>query len=513
MGLSTALKTAAVARMARGQDAIVRSPSSFLDRERRWETVRGLIARAVVADPDIAFYFKGVAINNALTALQKVKALAEEALITLPGTLIPQRPLSTRKLTALAKSGRAAQAVVKSGLDPRANPWFSGQAWDSILTDMGAALNAGEQTGPRGPEAESKFSKAIADLTSAWQDFSARYRIVVLLSLGSESAFRSVAVQSSLDKTLKTLEMDVPDTRQTEYINQLAAGLSSVKTMSRDFSFTRRLLVQAGTHTFPEEFRATPIIQSSTITGFTFTEARTGLPVPPSMLNIKVQDRVLINQAFLIGSSVKYVASISGSQITLNSPSSELEIRSLEILPLASIQLNELVIRLTAEFLLDPPTQPGARRVNYLTEFSSLVAQIQKLAQGKESIPVLALNLYNLANSIDVPSTKAASAFSQLSKLPASNYPARMAQLFLLGNPLSSLLSSRQTTLYKRARQITKMLRSEGWLRAHRELGISGSLSSILTMTASSATFEGTIAELQSSIRDSSEFYRAGVRT
>jgi hypothetical protein len=57
------------------------------------------------------------------------------------------------------------------------------------------------------------------------------------------------------------------------------------------------------------------------------------------------------------------------------------------------------------------------------------------------------------------------------------------------------------------------MLRSEGWLRAARELARSGSLGSVLGMTSSSATFEGTIADLESSVRGSAEFYNAGIRT
>jgi len=511
MGLSTALKTAAVARMARGQAPLVRSSNSFIDRERRWKDVQALIARAVVSDPDIVFYFKAMALNNTLKRLQKVKSLAEEALVTLPGTLMPQRPLNTEQLALLASSGREAQLSVEGGQDPIDHPWFGSQTWDRALAGMGASLNAGGISGPRGEEAVSKTTAAITNLVAAWTDFQESYRATTLTGLGAESLFRTLAVQSSLSKTLQTLEMAPPDNRQTEYINQLAAGLSAVKTMSRDFSFSHRVHIQGGDQRVPQEFEVSPIVQSGNITGFSVRERKTGLGVSPALLNIKVLDQVLINQGSFLGGS-KQVASISGSQLLLNSPVPEQAIVSLEIVPLAYIQLNELILRLTDQFFLDPVAQPGARRVNYLTEFSSLVGQINRLSGQQSQVSLLALSLYNLINSIDVPSARAESSLTRLSPLTPASYPVRLATLFAVGNPISSLLASRQIDLVKRARLILRTLKSEGWLRAHRELAEYGSLASVVSMSLQMATFDGVIAELNSDIRSSAEVFNAGVR-
>ena len=514
MGLSAALKSAAVARMAKGQDPLVRSPSSFIDTTTRWKNLQGLIARVIAANPDIVFYFKGVAASSALSSLLQVQAYATEALFLLSGTLQPQRPLNTMTLAALAKSGRAVEQAVTRGLDPSQSPWFSSAAWSTVMADLGSSLDAGGKTGPRGVEAETKLIKAIQNLQSAWDDYVKRYQVSIMMGIGSEEIVRSLAVQSSLAKTLTTLEMEPSAERQTEYVNQLMAGISAMKSMSQEFSFTSRFLIEDGTHKFPEGFRATPIVSNNMITGFSFTEVSTGLPVSPRLLNIDLGDVVSINTAFL-GIGGNSVGSISSSGITIN-PVPQQDVVSLRIESLAGTALATLVRELSNAYPLAPSNSPTLKRVDYVDEFSQVIAEIQQLAQTRESTSILAYQLFRLVSSIDEPSPEVTAAYSRLSQIPAPNYPVKISLLFFLFSPafiLFSEESAQRRNAFKNGRAILRLLKSEGWIRAYDLLARSGSIVSLLTIDAEAATYEGTIASLQNGVRKSTEFTIAGVRS
>ena len=509
MGLSQALKKAAVSRMARGNDPVVRSASSHVDSVTRWKDVQGLIARAVVADPDVVFYFRGLPIMQGLAALSAAKVAAEDALIALAGARLPQRELDTARLARLAKSGRDVEALVKQGVDPASLTWLSDAQWAGAFKEMGAALQSGSQVGPRGAEAKAKFDSALGELSAAWSKFGRYYRAMLNPSLGSESRIRAVAAQSALGKTLKTLEMSIPATRQTEFINQLAAGFSATKAMSQEFSFSRRLVIENETVTLPTGFAATAVMDSGSLVGFTRTESQTGNSVSGSLLNIAVGDRVFVNSSFFLGE--REVTAITSTGFSFGAVSlGEQQLHKVEVIPLSSLYYEPIVEQLIGGFVLGPSA--ASRRADYLQEFTARLSQIRGIPESPAEDILLSKTLYDFILSVDEPSVAATRAFTRLSVgLPGTQYAIKMSTLLALGNP-AFILSQASIPAFRRGRAILRMLKSEGWLRAYDEVRATGSLDTVFLMEDKDATYSTSVEELVSGIRGSSEMWNAGVR-
>lgn len=511
MGLSAALKAAAVARMARGQEPLVRSPSSQLDQELRWENTKGLIARAVVADPDVAYYFRGLVITKAIDSLLAVKEAAEDLLVSLAGTDLPQRPLNEERLQRLAKSGRKTEELVKGGLNGASLGWLSDPQWDAALREMGAALQSGNQVGPRGLEAQTSAQEALSRLESTWATFSKYLSCALNNDVGTPEQITSLAVRSALTKTLQTLEMSVPYERLTEYVNQAAAGFSATKAASQGFSFAHRILIIPGEQTyFPSGFSVSTGATGAWITEFRITEDKTGKTVSGSLLNIKSGDSVLVNGQ---DGSVSQVTNFGFTVSSGVFPAEERAYR-LEVTPFPSFQaqlLREVVAKFPTEAVGQQLGLSGAAKVNYLEEFGKSVAEVKRMYSEPTQRPLLAQLLYNLVLSVDSPSVAATRAYSRIGGLPTRQYPQTMTTLLNISNPMY-YLGAEQGGAFLRGRELLRLLRTEGWLRAYSELSNSGSLSSILSMGPQDATYENMVSEMTRGIRNSEEMWNAGVR-
>ena len=474
---------ALAARMSSEPDSVVWGAGSVRDRGRRWDVVRGRLARAIVAAPDIVAYFRFLLASRAVIQFRRLQTEMDALILSLEGLFLEHvsAPPDTR---ALAVQAAAALDALRGGTPP------DGAGIDRLLVAAAAVIKkgaertrAGPRLQPRGDEARRRYRLAADAVSKTWMEFSATMAGLRERHVGTPALVQRYALEVPLENLRKTAALGVVLDRETEYVSQLLAGLAAVQMAARPFEFGIRFRYDT---VQPSTASATgPILSRPLDVRPVFNESRqpvgVRLSMPADLLDVKEQDFVLVNGALRTS-----VDSVSGDTIMFSDTLEQ--IRSLMVVSPLWAQVFVTLPELVDQFFLDNPTKAlNPRRIDLFSSFEEVPALIRRVPEVPGDLAATGFvvgSLYRLLYaSMPAEVDRAArQLFPQDGVSPIEPYRS-LEQVWQL-----ALITFADTSPVRPGRAVLSMLRAEGFDRAAERL-ILGKLDEVLQMTAEQANY------------------------
>lgn len=493
MGFDDALRTADTARMSSDRERHLRV-GSVRDVEARWEIAQARLARALVAQPSIAIYFRYLTANKLSRAAKALDVTITELVQVTEGLLYEQGEISSVPATA-RRAIEAVRRTVEAGGDPRSSR-INRVHKDVLIylykTLRGTRIRTRSQY--KGDEAVAVYAVKKKAFLDAWDTFDRLLRRHLRSNWGTPSLARNLAVKTPVTSLETTANMDVPTEKLTPYLSQLMAGLAAVSAMSRDFEYERRLLITP-TSAMPAKMTFLLDDDGTDITGIKLSGSR-GTDQPPhtaAALGIQVNDVVIFNNEANLNS----VASIDGSAIMLDEtrPVGTV-VHRLEIIPLGYWLWKNVAEDFLTGFLLDEvdldARKRSLRRRNFLDLYRNMPKEVRRregrsASQVRSLISFLALLQRRLV--LDTSTVDAIVQRLGLDVEVSLNNPivSTVEGLLKFGIPLPS------TDDYYAGRAVIASFADEGFDRADALLR-EGMIDYVLRMKYSEATFAGAVS-------------------
>jgi len=327
-----------------------------------WEAMRGKLARALVADPDLVTYFAYLVSNRACLLAQQVAKVLSSMVVSVEGWKFEQDTPATpdrlnRVLTAV--SGRST---------------LSSEDVSRLTTEIKAYIEAellpkvtkGSRLQVKGTTAVTTYSSARATLLPLWRkmfdalDATTDRRDFVLADV------RNVALRVPVDALEATAALSDP-TQLVEFTVQLAAAGAAVEAMGREVDLQTRLQTYAPV--FPPETSART---TDTLTdGYVTTIA---ISVSPVALGIRSGDTVVAAS----GGSAD-VRTVSDTEITLGSSTITSTATGVAVKSTAYLQWKALCEELTPTYSALPLTETFLKQIQQREDRSA--ARIRALME------------------------------------------------------------------------------------------------------------------------------------
>jgi hypothetical protein len=299
----------AATTMSSQSDKYTRTSKGTKNPSEVWKVSRARVARAIVADPDVLFYWAFLGSNKArarcllvVSALEKM-ILASEG-ITLSHTSELAVSASVQAATGLhqiaEKRGDISEAtrIVLSEVEAEAKAMLPG-------------IKQGTRLQEKGAEAQRKYSEARDELVALWEGL-----YLLLYPIQPSQGFlthvrflRAEAVRIPA-KNLQTLTENTPSSdSMSSYVLQMLAGAASVAAMGREVDPFYRVHLDDGIAAFPADVAVhSPKIVGGFVTEFSTTPSLT-------QLGVQVGDRVSWGGATATVAAVGATAVLTSSSL------------------------------------------------------------------------------------------------------------------------------------------------------------------------------------------------------
>jgi len=244
-----------------------------------WEKLRGKMARALVADPDLVTYFAFLVSNRGCALAQKVAAQLSAMAVDVEGWKYKQSeaPSPTRLNRALSTlSGResvSAEDVAR----------LSAEVSTYIGSELIPRVSRAGRLQTRGTEALSAYQKKRDALVPDWKALRAALAAVSGNREFTSATVRNVALAvpvAALTETAGLLDQE----RLVDFTVQLAAAGAAVSAMGRDVDLKVRL--STGASVFPAGVSVTPGVSDGVVTSLATSTS-------PLLLGVRSGDSVI----------------------------------------------------------------------------------------------------------------------------------------------------------------------------------------------------------------------------
>lgn len=241
MGFSSDATTAAAARMSSSQDTLSKGKRGQVDQDAIWLTERGRLARAIVADPDIVFYYVWLCTNRLRVLVMQVEDLLEEMIIGAEGKKFEQ-PVASTDSSALSRVVQTSTSVVSEGGAPDSAliSQITSTANSYIKRSLLPNISSNGRLQVKGAEAESKYSTAKASVLKLWPDVLQLKQQCSRSSLVTPTLLKSEALQVPLANLQTAAETTWDSKSASAYTLQVIAGIAAVQAMDVTIDMSSR---------------------------------------------------------------------------------------------------------------------------------------------------------------------------------------------------------------------------------------------------------------------------------
>lgn len=484
------------ARMSSAPDGVVRGPGGVRDLEARWRAVRGRVARAIVANPDILSYFRFVLWVRVLRQMDVLQAALDATILATEG-LFHEQTTTAPDMSSVRKAAEDALLVLRSDGSARgAGVARLLQETETVLRKEVSRTAVGARIQPKREEALRQFPLAAAELSEAWTGLVRLLVAVRERHTGTPDLMQARALEVPIENLRATAAAGVVQSRETEYAAQLLAGYSAVHAAARPLEFGVRL--RHGTGQVPtvlfKDVVAVPVPRLDSlgrVEGFYLEEGRAGRRnrVSPALLGIIRNDFVFLN-----GTLQSAVTAVDDEGFSITPR--EATVRTLLVSSAVWAQTHVRFPDAVDRFFIDTRGTPNARRIDFEETFSGLPALLREPPDTTGAALALLDTLatfYRMCFSEFTPAVESALLRMRGGRPIGGIVPA---------TPLRQVLPQVSASIasvdpIKPGRAILSMLRAEGFDRAA-EMLLWGKTDEVMTMDSSGASYAGHVTAIAS---------------
>lgn len=478
--------------MSSDAEGVVWGAGAVRDRGRRWDAVRGRLARAIAAAPDIVSYFRFLLASRSAIQLRQLQGELDALILATEGVFL-EHASTPPDTSGLSAQVTASLEALRRGALP------SGAGVDRLLGATAAVVKkeadrtrAGTRLQPRGEEARRRYGLAAADAAKTWVALSETVAAIREKHIGTPELVQRYALEVPLENLRKTADMGVVLDRESEYAGQLLAGLSAVQMAARPFEFGVRFrydaVRRAATPPLGPVLSRPLAVQLLLDAQGRATGAR--LSVRADLLDVKVRDLVLVN-----GDLKGTVSAVSGTEITFSGAVGP--VRSLLVASPLWVQVFVTLPELLDQFLLDDPNATlSPRKVDIFATYADLPAVILRVPEAPGDLVRVGQVVGSLYQALY------ASMPAEVSQTILRVFPPGAVTVPTPPRPLEAVWQVALATLadtdpVKPGRAALAMLRAEGFDRAADRL-ILGKLDEVLQMSVEQANYSSHAAFIAS---------------
>ena len=280
----------AAARMSSSRDAVEKGARGRTDLEARWVEVRQKVARAIVSDPDIVFYFVYLASNRARKMAIELAGHIATLMQAVEGQRLPQKDVPSNATETLASLVSAASDVLQLQ-----NTLPSQELLDQIQKE-GLAFSKkylvpnykqGRSIQRKGADAGRVLQKERTAIYQSWPLLFVYVTSLLNTSPAQATLIRREALALAMESLQTTVNLEFPTDRASDYALQLLAGISSTTAMGRELDFFERVSVDQQSQLSVEESE----VSGGFVTKITLYD-RAGSIVDPKLLGVRKGDVV-----------------------------------------------------------------------------------------------------------------------------------------------------------------------------------------------------------------------------
>lgn len=296
------------ARMSSQVDEISRDARDFREGSPQWDAIKGRLARALVANPDIYYYLVWLASNRLRKTLADLLVELENlALMTegrrLPNEIVPPDSGIRDALDAVAKGDAVTSAQI-SRLKKEV---------ESSFPRLQRNFSAGGRITKKGIAAKSSYLESRNAVVGAWSQI---LRSISALSAPASvdlEVLKRVALTTPLANMGSSISVGYSDEYAYEYTMQLLGGIASIEMSNREVSLDHKLMVD-DISTFPENVYILPSLNGTYVESFQITGPKLAV-VSPMTLGIQIGDHLSWS------GFETTVGAVSGTSVTLSDTS------------------------------------------------------------------------------------------------------------------------------------------------------------------------------------------------
>jgi hypothetical protein len=269
----------AAARVSSATVGTSRGPGGVRPHDEEWTKLRGKMARALVADPDLVMYFAYLVSNRACALAQKAAAQLSSMAVSVEGwkyeLLVPKSPTKLQKAVSLVVSRNSYSTADVTRLSAEVDSYVSSELIPKITKSGRLQV--------RGAEAYTEYRKKRDELIGTWKKLQQALSDVSSTRYFTEAPLRNVALSVPLSALNATASLLDP-TNLTAYTVQLVAAGAAVASMGRRVDLKTR--VRTGVDEFPGGVAATGVSSAGVVVEVLMTPS-------PLLLCIRVGDSVI----------------------------------------------------------------------------------------------------------------------------------------------------------------------------------------------------------------------------
>ena len=274
--------------MSSSLDSVNRGTRGRVDLDQRWEEIRQKVARAVVSDPDIVFYFAFLASNKARVLALDITALIEEMLTSAEGQRIPQKEVPDEAYSGILAAVDALTKVYNPTQELLEQVVREGSSFSKKY--LVPNYKQGTRFQKKGEEAASDLRKVRQALVPKWGVLPSYMSSLLRKNPLRVRDVRKSALQVATKGLQTTAEMRLPKEKASTYALQFIAGVAAVSALGREMDlFVRASFPQGGS---PQGFSVKEFeVDSGFVTKLQILDLAKNV-VSPRTLGIKKNDVV-----------------------------------------------------------------------------------------------------------------------------------------------------------------------------------------------------------------------------
>jgi len=276
--------------MSSSKDAVEKGARGRTDLEARWVEVRQKVARAVISDPDIVFYFAYLSSNRARKLAIELADHIAVLMSAVEGERLPQKKIPPGATETLASLVSSATGVLQRG-----STVPSTELLDQIRKEglsfskkyLVPNFRQGRRIQRKGDDASRVLREEKAEIYRSWSLLFTYITPLLSPTPAQESLIRREALALAMRSLQTTVDLEFPTERASDYALQMLAGLSSAAAMGREFDFFERVSIDQASQLSVEESE----VVEGFVTKITLYD-RAGAAVDPKLLGVRKGDIV-----------------------------------------------------------------------------------------------------------------------------------------------------------------------------------------------------------------------------
>lgn len=471
MAFTEAERRQAAAVMSSDQDVFSRRRDGSRDLDALWEKARCRLARTVISDPDVVFYWAFLSSNRARKRAIDVAILLEQMIAGAEGRRLQQQPLPDTTRVSVA-AGSVGDAVASNATVSRQSVRRLRSTADDFVRAVLPSISQNGRLQQKGQEAASSYSTAREALFKSWTDMRESLLACTSGVFWDEQVLRTAAVCTPAENLDSLLQTPPDPENASAYTLYLLAGVSAVDAMSREVAPFWRVRVVPGEQEHPPGVSASQGATGGVVTAVGFQVK--GSPVDPTVLGLREGDLVRWGVGTAVLSPSQDPALLSDSTIA------EGEAGPLQVYSPESAEYLEMRQALRGRIPQVPEVEEVERRTSQLEGASA--------AETRDLVAYLA----SLVLLLHEATSETSSVLARLG-----------AEVEAQGDSLAAVLLTYDPTFRTETQSAGKAaldyLRSEGFTRAE-SLLLDLRLPEVLQLEAQDATYSGRLGRATSEL-------------